>query len=62
MVLEHTGVVVVPGWGFGNTLNQAVRVSYGPLVHNLDKIDVAMKRIGAFLRKRRVRVHSSGRI
>jgi aspartate/methionine/tyrosine aminotransferase len=59
MVLEHTGVVVVPGWGFGNTLNQAVRVSYGPLVHNLDKIDVAMKRIGAFLRKRCVRVHSS---
>ena len=49
LVLEKTGVIVVPGWGFGDTLKQAVRVSYGPLVHDLDKIDVAMKRIGAFL-------------
>ena len=62
MLLEHTGVVVVPGWGFGNTLNQAVRVSYGPLVHNLDKIDVAMKRIGAFLRKRGFRAHARDHI
>jgi len=48
-VLEKTGVIVVPGWGFGETLNKAVRVSYGPLVHDLDKIDIAMKRVGAFL-------------
>jgi aspartate/methionine/tyrosine aminotransferase len=48
-VLEKTGVIVVPGWGFGDTLKQAVRVSYGPLVHDLDKIDVAMKKIGALL-------------
>jgi aspartate/methionine/tyrosine aminotransferase len=49
-VLENTGVVVVPGWGFGETLEQAVRLSYGPLVHDLDKIDEAMRRIGTFLR------------
>ncbi len=48
-VLENTGVIVVPGWGFGETLKQAVRLSYGPLVHNLDKIDEAMQRIGTFL-------------
>jgi aspartate/methionine/tyrosine aminotransferase len=48
-VLENTGVVVVPGWGFGATLEQAVRLSYGPLVHDLDKIDEAMQRIGTFL-------------
>ena len=48
-VLGKTGVIVVPGWGFGETLKQAVRVSYGPLVHDLDRIDIAMKRVGAFL-------------
>jgi hypothetical protein len=42
-------VIVVPGWGFGQTLKEAVRVSYGPLVHNLDKIDLAMKKVGDFL-------------
>jgi aspartate aminotransferase len=51
-VLEKTGVIVVPGWGFGDTLKKAVRLSYGPLVHHLDKIDVAMKRIGDFLAKK----------
>ena len=48
-VLENTGVIVVPGWGFGETLQQAVRLSYGPLVHDLDKIEEAMWRIGTFL-------------
>jgi aspartate/methionine/tyrosine aminotransferase len=48
-LLEQTGVIAVPGWGFGDTLKQAVRLSYGPLVHNLDKIDEAMQRMGKFL-------------
>ena len=48
-VLEKTGVIVVPGWGFGDTLKQAVRLSYGPLVHDLDKIDIALKKVGALL-------------
>jgi aspartate/methionine/tyrosine aminotransferase len=48
-LLEKTGVIVVPGWGFGDTLKDAVRLSYGPLVHNLDKIDEAMQRMGEFL-------------
>lgn len=48
-IAENTGVIVVPGWGFGETLKQAVRLSYGPLVHNLDKIDEAMRRVGKFL-------------
>ena len=48
-VLESTAVIVVPGWGFGDTLKYAVRLSYGPLVHHLDKIDEAMKRVGKFL-------------
>ena len=52
-VLEKTGVILVPGWGFGDTLKHAVRLSYGPLVHHLDKIDVAMKRVGEFLSSHR---------
>jgi aspartate/methionine/tyrosine aminotransferase len=48
-ILEKTGVIFVPGWGFGSTLNQAVRLSYGPLVHHLDKIDEALERVGMFL-------------
>ena len=51
MVLEKTGVIIVPGWGFGDTLKEAVRLSCGPLVHGLDKIDVAMRRVGEFLGK-----------
>lgn len=39
------------GWGFGDTQKRAVRLSYGPLVHNLDRIDVAMKRVGEDLTK-----------
>jgi len=50
-LLENTGVIVVPGWGFGPSLRQAVRLSYGPLVHDLDKIEEAMRRIGAFLNR-----------
>jgi len=50
-ILEKTGVIFVPGWGFGDTLKNAVRLSYGPLVHHLDKIEVAMKRVGDFLAK-----------
>ncbi len=50
-ILENTGVIVVPGWGFGETLQQAVRLSYGPLVHDLDRIDEAMQRMGAFLKR-----------
>jgi aspartate/methionine/tyrosine aminotransferase len=48
-ILENTGVIVVPGWGFGNSLKQSVRLSYGPLVHHLDKIDEAMQRVGKYL-------------
>lgn len=49
-LLRKTGVIFVPGWGFGETLKHAVRLSYGPLVHNLDRIDEAMKRVGKFLK------------
>lgn len=47
--LEKAGVVVVPGWGFGDTLKDAIRLSYGPLVNELEKIDLGLQRLGAAL-------------
>ncbi len=50
-VLHNTGVLFVPGWGFGKTLTNAVRVSYGPLVNNPNIIDKAMEKVGNYLNK-----------
>jgi aspartate/methionine/tyrosine aminotransferase len=50
-VMAATGVIMVPGWGFGSTMEKAVRLSFGPLVHHPEKIDEAMKRVGEFLNK-----------
>ncbi len=49
-ILKETGVLFVPGWGFGKTLQNAVRISYGPLVYDLEKIEIAMQKVGRFLR------------
>ncbi len=50
-VLKNTGVLFVPGWGFGRTCQNAVRVSFGPLVNDLDKIDEAFKRVGKYIKE-----------
>jgi aspartate aminotransferase len=49
-LLRKTGVLFVPGWGFGNTLRNAVRISYGPLVNDLETIGRGLSKVGAFLR------------
>lgn len=48
-VLKNTGVLFVPGWGFGETLRNAVRISCGPLVDDLEKIEFALQKVGQFL-------------
>jgi len=48
--LRGTGVLLVPGRGFGATLANGVRISYGPLVSDLDKIDQGIARLGRFVR------------
>lgn len=48
-LLIETGVLVVPGWGFGKTLAHAVRLSYGPLVYNHENISKGIKKIGDFI-------------
>ena len=49
-VLPATGVIFVPGSGFGSSLRHGIRVSYGPLVHDLDRIEEGFRRVGDFLR------------
>ena len=49
--LQATGVLVVPGGGFGPSLKNGVRISYGPLVNAPARIDEGLRRLGAWLRK-----------
>lgn len=49
--LKATGVLVVPGGGFGPSLANGVRISYGPLVMNTGKIREGLGRLGAWMRQ-----------
>ena len=49
-VLKNTAVLFVPGWGFGRSLKNAVRVSYGPLVNNLDLIEAGFKKVAKYIK------------
>ena len=49
-VLKNTGVLFVPGWGFGRTMHNAVRISYGPLVRNHEKIEEGIKRVAKLIK------------
>ena len=48
--LKATGVLVVPGAGFGASLTNGVRISFGPLVRDTAKIDAGLSRLGAWMR------------
>ena len=48
-VLPDTGVIFVPGSGFGASLTNGVRISFGPLVHDLDRIEEGFRRVGEYL-------------
>lgn len=48
-ILENTGVIFVPGSGFGSSLEHAIRVSFGPWVHDLPKIDAGFERVRDYL-------------
>ncbi|MDA0327955.1 MAG: pyridoxal phosphate-dependent aminotransferase [Gemmatimonadetes bacterium] len=49
-VLANTGVIFVPGKGFGPSLTNGIRISFGPLVHDLDRIEEGFRRVGDYLR------------
>jgi aspartate/methionine/tyrosine aminotransferase len=48
--LQATGVLVVPGGGFGPSLSRGVRISYGPLVSEPQRITEGLRRLGAWMR------------
>jgi aminotransferase len=47
--LKATGVLVVPGRGFGPSLANGVRISYGPLVTTPARITEGLARLGAWM-------------
>ena len=47
--LQATGVLVVPGGGFGPSITSGVRISYGPLVETPDKIREGLARLGRWM-------------
>jgi aspartate/methionine/tyrosine aminotransferase len=47
--LKATGVLVVPGGGFGPSLARGVRISYGPMVMTPDRIREGLSRLGALM-------------
>ncbi len=48
-VLKNTGVIFVPGKGFGKSMTNGIRVSYGPLVGDLEKIKKGISRVGRYI-------------
>jgi aspartate/methionine/tyrosine aminotransferase len=48
--LKATGVLVVPGRGFGPSLTHGVRISFGPLVNDLPRIEEGIARLSAALK------------
>lgn len=48
--LKATGVLVVPGGGFGASLANGIRISFGPLVNDTAKIEEGLSRLGAWMR------------
>jgi len=50
-ILKNTGVLFIPGIGFGKTLRNGVRISYGPLVNDHEKIKEGMERVGKYLER-----------
>lgn len=49
-ILPRTGVIFVPGSGFGPSLERGVRISFGPLVNDLDRIEEGFRRVGEAVR------------
>jgi aspartate/methionine/tyrosine aminotransferase len=48
-VLKHTGVLLIPGIGFGPSMNKAIRLSYGPLCYDHQRIIEGLERIKQYL-------------
>jgi len=58
-IMRNTGVLFVPGSGFGRSTSTGVRVSYGPLVNDRDRIREGFERTGEYLKTQRLVAESS---
>ncbi len=47
--LEATGVLLIPGTGFGPSMARAVRLSYGPLCYDHDRIREGIQRVADYI-------------
>ncbi len=52
-ILKETGVSFVPGWGFGRTGKNAIRISFGPLIDDVEKIEQGLERVEKYLKNER---------
>lgn len=50
-ILKQTGVIFVPGAGFGNSLKNGIRISFGPLVYDKKKIEEGFQRVSKVYEK-----------
>lgn len=50
-VLKKTGVIFVPGGGFGDSLKNGIRISFGPLVYDKAKIEEGFRRVAKVYEK-----------
>jgi aminotransferase len=48
--LQATGVLVVPGGGFGPSIRNGVRISFGPMVMTPERITEGLSRLGRWMR------------
>lgn len=48
-VLTQTGVLLIPGIGFGSSMTKAIRLSYGPLCYDHERIIEGLERIKQYL-------------
>jgi len=51
-LLKNTAVLMIPGTGFGPSMNRALRLSYGPLCYDHEKIQEGLERVSNYLEKR----------
>jgi aspartate/methionine/tyrosine aminotransferase len=48
-LLRTQGILLIPGWGFGPSLNASVRLSFGPHVQDPGRIAEGIRRVAAFM-------------
>jgi aspartate/methionine/tyrosine aminotransferase len=51
-VMKATGVLLIPGMGFGPSMKNGLRLSYGPLCYNHARITEGLERISHYLEKK----------